>query len=124
MGTILSANPKSAYFYEPYHHNLFKHPNGTRVNLHFDQVDEDFISGYTNDIFDCKHVRSCTSFLFNGFLKDIKAKSEVAMFAIYLLSERSERKVYMAYMATKGLPLYPEKSISYELLKHSLTFVH
>ena len=47
--------------------------------------------------------------LCHGFLRDIKAKPEVAMFAIYLLSERSERKIYMAYMATKGLPLYPEK---------------
>ena len=49
------------------------------------------------------------SLLCHGFLRDIKAKPEVAMFAIYLLSERSERKIYMAYMATKGLPLYPEK---------------
>ena len=71
-------------------------------------------------------VQWCISFLCKGFLKDIKAKSEVAMFAIYLLSEQSEQKIYMSYMATKGVALnakhlYPKKYFAYELLNPSFS---
>ena len=36
---------------------------------------------------------------------------EVAIFAIYLLSEQSEQKIYMSYMATKGVAFISQKNI-------------
>ena len=38
-------------------YRVFKHPNGTGVDLHFVKVSEQFISNYTNGLFDCKYVR-------------------------------------------------------------------
>ena len=55
-GKILSANPDSFYLYEPYHRNLFKYSNGSGVILDFEQVDENIVSNFTNNLFGCQKV--------------------------------------------------------------------
>ena len=64
VGSILSANPSIAYMYEPFHQNVFHYPNGTEVNLQFVKPSMEFISNYTNDLFDCKHV---TLYIFQSY---------------------------------------------------------
>ena len=51
------------------------------------------------------YTKEYTSFLCNANLRCIKTRPQFSMFAIYLLSERSERKIYIENFGNVGLLL-------------------
>ncbi len=54
-GKILSADPDTYYYFEPFHKTKFKYPNGSELalGLEFTKVDQNLISNYTNSLFEC-----------------------------------------------------------------------
>ena len=60
VGSILSAKSTSTYFFEPYHWKHFNHKNGSKLDLHFNKVEEKFISDFTKGLFDCNKVSNFT----------------------------------------------------------------
>ena len=58
LGRVLSADYNSIYLFEPFHGRIFKYENGTPVDLHHHIVNENMIRNYTNQLFNCMHVRN------------------------------------------------------------------
>ena len=58
LGRVLSADYNSIYLFEPFHGRIFKYENGTPVDLHHHIVNENMIKNYTNQLFNCMHVRN------------------------------------------------------------------
>ena len=59
-GKILSADPETFYNFEPFHKEKFTYPNGSKLTsgLEFTQVNQSFISNYTNGLFECRRYVS------------------------------------------------------------------